>query len=234
MSSNADPATVSPPAALDPASIIAAAKTFRDAVRTFDQLVRKRPAEDRGRSWPPQDTLPVGAAATALRRTLTPSDPDRWASGDYYVDVPCSGNLTPAARLLLREVWWNIGFVEEDARRPDDGSLALNLNADEWDVLLENVAAVLVPRPRWDDDNRTLHWRGVPIKTYKRAGAPNQTEILRAFEKEGWPSVILDPFNNPTVLSQTLKDLKLTLPSGNIFITGDGDRGVRWDPAPAS
>jgi hypothetical protein len=135
-----------PPAALDPTSIIAAAKTFRAALRAFDHLVRKRPRKDRFKSWPPQDTLPVSAAAAALRRTLTPSDPGRLAWGDYYdVDVLEADNLTPAARLLLRKVWWKLGFVEEDALGGGGDSFALNLDADEWDVLLEDVLAALGP-----------------------------------------------------------------------------------------
>jgi hypothetical protein len=132
-----------PPAALDPTSIIAAAKTFRDAVRAFGHLVRKRPREDRYKSRPPQDGLPVGAAAAALGRALAPSNPDRRWDDDG--DILGSDNLTPAARLLLRKVWVKLAEVEWDAQQPDGVSLVLNLDTDEWDVLLADVLAALGP-----------------------------------------------------------------------------------------
>jgi hypothetical protein len=87
-------------------------------------------------------------------------------------------------------------------------------------------------KPRWDGDNRTVHFRGSPIKTYRRGTAHRQIEILEAFEKEGWPSIIPEPFNNQSLLSQTLRDLNRALPADTILFRGDGSGGVRWDPVP--
>lgn len=88
-------------------------------------------------------------------------------------------------------------------------------------------------KPRWDGANRTLYFRGVSIKSYRKNKGERQTAIFQAFEQEGWPSVIPDPFNNKLLLSQTLKDLNAGMPLNTILFRGDGGGGVRWDPMPA-
>jgi hypothetical protein len=87
-------------------------------------------------------------------------------------------------------------------------------------------------KPRWDGDNRTLYFRAGCIKTYKASTAHRQIEILEAFEKEGWPSVIPEPFNNQSLLSQSLRYLNKALPLHTIRFSGEGSGGVRWDPLP--
>jgi hypothetical protein len=109
------------------------------------------------------------------------------------------------------------------------------------DKLLEDLVATaercwLRPAssvPRWDDDGRTLYFDGKEIKKFRRHPAPNQTELLTAFEEEGWPPTIPDPFTDPQKLEQTIWDINKRLPPGTIRFRGDGTgEGVTWEKAP--
>jgi hypothetical protein len=84
-------------------------------------------------------------------------------------------------------------------------------------------------KPKWDGDNRTLIWL-IPIKSYKKASADRQIDLLEAFEKAKWDRCI--PYNDPLRLNQTLRDLNAGLPLGTIRFSADGSGGVRWDQAP--
>jgi hypothetical protein len=85
------------------------------------------------------------------------------------------------------------------------------------------------PTPRWDDDNRTLYLGGEPIKIYKSHPAPNQIELLSAFEKEGWRVSIPDPFRDAKKLNNTIAALNVALGGTRLSFHGDGTgEGVRW------
>lgn len=45
-------------------------------------------------------------------------------------------------------------------------------------------------KPRWDEKEHTLIWRGQVVKHYK-ADAPFQEAVFAAFQLAGWPSCIL-------------------------------------------
>jgi hypothetical protein len=92
-------------------------------------------------------------------------------------------------------------------------------------------------KPRWDEKNRQLWWRGVVIRVYKRHPAHAQIDIIEAFEKAGWPLTLSEsPFGTSKrswkKLRDTLHNLNAGLPRGTIRFTGDGrGEGVCWGPA---
>jgi hypothetical protein len=92
-----------------------------------------------------------------------------------------------------------------------------------------DLAAV---KPRWDADRRSLHFGDRELKRYRRP-APNQEQILAAFEEEGWPRRIDDPLE-PGKLKDTLEDLNETIKKETIrqhFLRFEGDgtgRGILW------
>jgi hypothetical protein len=93
-------------------------------------------------------------------------------------------------------------------------------------------------KPRWDADRRSV-WLGErELKRYRRP-APNQEQILAAFEEEGWPPRIDDPLE-PGKLRDTLPDLNETIknemieqPSLRFEADGTG-KGILWSISRAS
>jgi hypothetical protein len=88
------------------------------------------------------------------------------------------------------------------------------------------------PRPRWDPNTRTLYLGARLIKRYNRGSAPNQIDIIEAFENARWASAVDDPFGDSKKLNQTLRDLNRTLPAGTIRFRQDGTgEAVCWEYA---
>ncbi len=71
----------------------------------------------------------------------------------------------------------------------------------------------------------------VKIKHYDKNPADNQITLLEAFENEGWPPTIPDPFKDARKLRQTVQDMNNNLPSGTFRFHPDGSGdGVDWRP----
>jgi hypothetical protein len=84
-------------------------------------------------------------------------------------------------------------------------------------------------KPRWDGETRTLYLGDVVVKTFDRNSATNQLDLIEAFEREGWPSSVADPFRNRRRLDETMRYWNSS--NGGEFIKFGGDgtgEGVRW------
>jgi hypothetical protein len=87
-------------------------------------------------------------------------------------------------------------------------------------------------RPRWDEDRRTLYLGDQVVKKYNRASAPNQLDVIEAFQNAGWPAAVDDPFGNTRKLNQTLRNLNKALAPGTIRFRQDGTgERVIWEYA---
>jgi len=91
-------------------------------------------------------------------------------------------------------------------------------------------------KPCWSIDDRTLHFEDHVVKTFK-CQAVNQETILSAFEAEGWPTRVVDPFKDFTknilVKKQKVQDgikgLNRNRKANCLKFAGDGTGiGVRW------
>jgi len=90
--------------------------------------------------------------------------------------------------------------------------------------------------PHWE--NRTYDlWAGpIPIKSYSRH-APNQMDVLDAFQQQGWPRRTESPLqcddyeiDPQQQLHDTIRDLNRTLKLRIIRFRGDGTgKGVLWE-----
>jgi hypothetical protein len=109
----------------------------------------------------------------------------------------------------------------------------------ESDVFAASAAAVeaiirqspLTPiPPRWDDDNRTLYIGDEVVKVYRRYPAGSQTELLQAFQVEGWPPIIPSPFGDDAKkLNNTITKMNRALKETPLRFHGDGTgEGVGW------
>jgi hypothetical protein len=86
------------------------------------------------------------------------------------------------------------------------------------------------PALHWDEETRTLYLKDQPIKRYNRNLAPNQIDIIEAFERAGWPPAVDDPFGDARKLNQTLADLNKALTGSTIRFHGDGTgERVIWE-----
>ncbi len=89
-------------------------------------------------------------------------------------------------------------------------------------------------KPRWDAAAGRLCWRGVVVREF-RDDAANQSAVLAAFEKAGWPPRIPDPLPRRTVTNAkrrrwwTVQALNRGMLSGTIRFASDGVGGFRWD-----
>lgn len=88
--------------------------------------------------------------------------------------------------------------------------------------------------PRWDSDRQQLRLGNEIVKEFK-VPAPNQEQILAAFEEEGWPVHIDDPLpprpeQDPKQrLHTTVNALNRNQRNRRIRFHGDGrGEGVRW------
>jgi len=82
--------------------------------------------------------------------------------------------------------------------------------------------------PVWDKDRGTLSVRDVVVKTYSRY-APNPSDILDEFEKEGWPTRIDDPLGKGgDRLRAAATDLNKSLDVKNLIKFGTRAKGVTW------
>jgi hypothetical protein len=84
--------------------------------------------------------------------------------------------------------------------------------------------------PVWDGELRKLSWKEDLLKHFRYHPAENQCFLLSRFQDAEWKKTIPDPFNNPEVLNQTLRDLNGTLPPNTIRFCADGTgEKVCWD-----
>jgi hypothetical protein len=90
------------------------------------------------------------------------------------------------------------------------------------------------PKPHWDGASRQLWYGDVVCKQYKR-GAPCQEAILQAFEDQGWPHRILNPFPHKSKLAETISDLQESVRGSPIMFERDGTgKGITWRWRPQS
>jgi hypothetical protein len=85
-------------------------------------------------------------------------------------------------------------------------------------------------KPSWEGERRELRFGDRLLRTFGRQPSTNQLDLIEAFDREGWPPAIVDPFRDYERLKQTWKDLNRTLPPNTLRFGGDGTgEGVRWD-----
>jgi hypothetical protein len=89
--------------------------------------------------------------------------------------------------------------------------------------------------PKWDGEIRVLYLGQQIVKRYLRP-SPNQDVLLSAFEEEGWPCHIDDPFplkgeiDPKRRLHDTLKWLNRYQENRLLRFSGDGrGEGIRWE-----
>jgi hypothetical protein len=99
------------------------------------------------------------------------------------------------------------GMVERYMRR-------VEISPDEAQTLAEICSVALPPgflperlRPVWDRRTKQLKYGEIVCRRYRRV-APRQFEILEAFEAEGWPQTVKNPFPGDKQLRDTVDDLK--------------------------
>jgi hypothetical protein len=114
------------------------------------------------------NAAPVIAALGALRRALTPGNPD-WTGAAYPDDLrePVRG-LPRGLALLLRKVW---DRISNDLRDPRPRFFGTGLG--EWELLLGDVLRLVgeaMTSPKKDPRNKYIYRqmvRGVPLKTIR-------------------------------------------------------------------
>lgn len=90
----------------------------------------------------------------------------------------------------------------------------------------QDWAYELQPKPRWDESDRQLRYRGRIVAAYRRQ-AENQCLILKAFEESGWPRRIFDPLPRNRSNTQTAQArLRTTVFRLNEKLEGSGLRFV--------
>lgn len=100
--------------------------------------------------------------------------------------------------------------------------------------VLNPVLASPSERPTWLPAVQELWWRGRVVKCF-RHDAHNQTAILDAFQKAGWPDRIDDPLPRVGARKwkarrrETVRCLNRGLTPGTIRFRSDGVGGVRWE-----
>jgi hypothetical protein len=126
---------------------------------------------------------------------------------------------------------------------PEDGSVAVESDpAGTTEPVVPSAEANgLVPK--WDYERQELRLGARVVKQFK-VPAPNQEQILAAFEEEGWPVRIYDPLppnrDNPEQdpkrrLHDTIGSLNRHQKNRLIRFVGDGSgEGIRWELASTS
>jgi hypothetical protein len=121
--------------------------------------------------------------------------------------------------------------------RPGGGKTSVPQEGPGAKALHEEAPAVTredepPPFPRWDEDGRTLFLGDRVLKKYNHSPAPNQIDVIEAFQRAGWPVAVDDPFCNPKKLNQTIADLNKHIPAGTIRFRQDGTgERVVWEYA---
>jgi hypothetical protein len=105
--------------------------------------------------------------------------------------------------------------------------------------IVVRVSAILrvrpaTEKPRWHADTKELRWLGVVVRSF-RDDAVNQSAVLAAFEKAGWPPGIPDPLPARVVTNakrrrwQTVQSLNRGMLAGTIRFSADGVGGFHWE-----
>ena len=89
-------------------------------------------------------------------------------------------------------------------------------------------------KPHWDRERRTLFYGADVIRKYKHR-AENQTTILDAFQEQGWPPSIKDPFtawcNDPQKRRRdTIDDLNEGITTHIGFSSDGTGKRIAWNP----
>jgi hypothetical protein len=123
------------------------------------------------------------------------------------------------------------GTGERETAEPFDKNEE-QMQADKTDQASDNGRQRERGMPTWEGG--ILSFRAVRIKKFGRHPAPNQRELLDAFQAAGWPMVIQNPLrdaNNklsPRTLNETLRDLNNSIKGSPLRFEADGNGGCRW------
>ncbi len=163
----------------------------------------------------------------ADRARFTDTWPDVWASSQGTIGLWCRARGTSWNRAIA-EVAHTLGFLDQASRD------ALVASLPPEDQAAADRAAIRARReaaPSWHKGLGELRYRGEVIREVKPE-AENLRAILEAFETDGWPDEIYDPFpqDGPT---DRRRRAVATLNSGLRGIqfesTGNG-RKIAWKP----
>lgn len=137
---------------------------------------------------------------------------------NFYATVPY---ISPLAKF----------FNAPDPKLPNVDELLiarLRQVASVFDKALESPTSFR-PKPRWDRTARTITIGGIIWKAFSRE-AENQSAILEAFERAGWPESIPNPLRDEELLRQTIKDFnsKAHKKKGPLIFRPNGLQ-VAWD-----
>ena len=112
-------------------------------------------------------------------------------------------------------------------RRPPRGSgecyrIRVEISADEATSLAKICSVTLPPeflpekpRPNWNRNQRELSYRGKLCRRYPRENAPNQFDLLDAFQAASWTDAVESPFAKKWTLSETIDGLNRGLDKGS-------------------
>lgn len=153
--------------------------------------------------------------------------PDVWKINQGTIGLWCRARGTSWNRAIA-EVAHALGFLDQLSR--DALVAALPTEERPADGLAATRARREV-RPSWNKQLGELRYRGHVIREVK-AEAENLRSILDAFEMDGWPDEIYDPFPADDA-SDRRRRAVATLNSGldgiRFFSTGNGRR-IGWKP----
>jgi hypothetical protein len=179
---------------------------------------------------------------------------DLWQFAVEVEDLRAAGLTKTQIRRLIRQ-----GYLDRAEERTKPRSrkrrfekiVNLGLTVRTCAVLTEQGAAFLrqthaestngeslngtAVKPTWDSVRRELRVGTVVVKRFRQP-APNQEQILEAFEEDGWPPRIYDPLwpapeqDGTRRLHSTISNLNRGLEPALIRFTGGGDgQSVSWD-----
>lgn len=104
-------------------------------------------------------------------------------------------------------------------------------------LMRKMLKAITVLRPQWDAKTRRLWWGEMLVREFRQP-APNQTALLDAFEKAGWPreplTTPLEPLPSETPaalglrLRETLLNLNRALRDAPFRFSGGTRTGAGW------
>jgi hypothetical protein len=152
--------------------------------------------------------------------------PDGPEDGEEAYRMPPGHRKHPLSDRFAFEAW------RDGTLRPSRGNYYSYLSRDIRICTVSAIDAVLVmgetpAKPVWDRVSRELRFGGSVCRKYLKT-APNQFEILDAFQRADWPDTVPDPWRRPETLSQTIKDLNEGMDPNSPIVFGVENTCARW------
>ncbi|HEU5115184.1 MAG TPA: hypothetical protein VFT74_00765 [Isosphaeraceae bacterium] len=135
-----------------------------------------------------------------------------WPEGDYFFALETDARSSVVRCVDRCLEWGQIPRVPRVVAGTSD-SLALSGLSKPLKETARPTAGGGGPsplKPIWNAQERTLSYNGITCTSYAREGH-RQFDLLDAFDSEGWPDRIYNPFNHIETLKNTVSDLNKKL-----------------------